>query len=282
LRGQHEEFIFDYGDLRVRHPCGRAGRPEFFKPAAVPQALGDDYGARAPMSRSIIIGDIHGCAAELDALLDRIALTSDDRVYCVGDLVARGPDGIGVLGILREAGARSALGNHDAKLRDLRPRPGAKPPSKVPNALAAVFHQLTEADWDLFDALPLWIDLPEHELRVVHAGVVPNVPIEKQDPWVLTNLRSFDAEGEPSSKWSEVTWAESYRERPHIAFGHDARSRLQLKPCATGLDTGCVYGAELSALVLPAGSEPPPPAERRDALVSVPARQAYADLGAGG
>jgi hypothetical protein len=233
------------------------------------------------MSRSIIIGDIHGCSAELDTLLDRLAVRSDDRVYCVGDLVARGPDGIGVLAILRATGARSALGNHDAKLRDLRPRPDKKAPSKVPSALANVFDRLTERDWDLFDALPLWIDLPEHDLRVVHAGVVPRVPIEEQDPWVLTNLRSFDADGQPSSKWSESTWAASYDERPHVVFGHDARSRLQIHPCATGIDTGCVYGVALTALVLPAGTAPPPGAERRELLVSVPARAAYADLGAG-
>ncbi len=233
------------------------------------------------MSRTIIIGDLHGCAAELDALLDRIGLTAGDRVYCVGDLVARGPDGMGVLRILRQVGARSVLGNHDAKLRAIRPRKGKKPPEKVPNALAGVFDKLKKEDWDLFDALPLYLDLPEHELRIVHAGVVPKVPIDEQDPWVLTNLRSYDEDGKPSSKWSEVTWAATYDERPHIVFGHDARSRLQIHECATGIDTGCVYGAELTALVLPEATPPPSRAERRDVLVSVPARAAYADLSAG-
>jgi hypothetical protein len=251
--------------------------------AAVPRALGGDYGAAGAMSRTIIIGDVHGCAAELDALLERVALRSEDRVYFVGDLVARGPDGIGVLRILRAVGGRSTLGNHDVKLRELRPRPpGTKPPAKVPSALASVFDKLTEEDWDLFDALPLWIDLREHGLRIVHAGVVPKVAMKEQDPWVLTNLRSFDSDGKPSSKWKPVTWAASYDEHPHIVFGHDARSRLQLHRCATGIDTGCVYGSELTALVLPAGTAPPPAAERRDVLISVPARAAYADLGAAG
>jgi hypothetical protein len=233
------------------------------------------------MRRSVIIGDLHGCAAELDTLLDKIGLGADDRLCCVGDLVARGPDGIGVLRLLGKVGARSVLGNHDLKLRALRPRPGKKPPDKIPSSVANVFDKLEEQDWQLFDELPLYLDLPEHDLRIVHAGVVPNVPISEQDPWVLTNLRSFDADGKPSSQWSPTTWAAGYRGRPHVVFGHDARSRLQLHPCATGIDTGCVYGGELTALVLPPETQLPPPDDRRDLLVSVRARQAYADLGAG-
>lgn len=233
------------------------------------------------MRRSVIVGDLHGCAAEFDTLLDKIAFTAQDRLYCVGDLVARGPDGIGVLRILRKLGVRSVIGNHDVKLRALRPEPGRKPSGKVPSALVNVFDKLDAEDWQLIESLPLYLDLPEHDVRIVHAGVVPGVPIEEQDPWVLTNLRSFDPDGKPSSKWSPTPWAVHYHERPHVVFGHDARSRLQIHPCATGIDTGCVYGGELTALVLPAETAPLPPAERRDMLVSVPARQAYADLGAG-
>ena len=41
------------------------------------------------MARSIFIGDVHSCAAELAELLSAVAHTADDRVFFVGDLLSR-------------------------------------------------------------------------------------------------------------------------------------------------------------------------------------------------
>jgi len=49
------------------------------------------------MARSIFIGDVHSCAAELAELLSAVAVTDSDRVFFVGDLLTRGPDARGVL-----------------------------------------------------------------------------------------------------------------------------------------------------------------------------------------
>src|SRR6185503_18030970 len=72
------------------------------------------------MRHTLIIGDIHACAAELEELLSRAAVTEDDQVLCVGDLVSRGPDARGVLRLLRTCRARSVMGNHDARLLEAR------------------------------------------------------------------------------------------------------------------------------------------------------------------
>lgn len=234
------------------------------------------------MGRSLIVGDVHGCSAELDDLLARVGFGSDDQVWFVGDLVARGPDSRGVLRRVRELGARSVLGNHEQRLlaaREARRRGEAEP--WLSSSHRQVLAELSDNDWEQLAALPLYIDLPEHGLRIVHAGLVPGVPVDEQDPWIMTHIRSFDADGRPSSRWHSTLWAQTYRGAPHVVFGHNAMRHPQVHPDATGLDTGCVYGGALTALVLDAGQAPPPAGERARALASAPARRAYCEFAGG-
>lgn len=232
------------------------------------------------MGRSILVGDIHGCRRELEALLDRVAFASGDRLVLVGDLVARGPDTRGVLALARRLGAQVVLGNHEERLlaaRDAR-RCGERGPRLSPSH-AQVFEELDDEDWAMLDALPLHVDLPSHGIRVVHAGVVPGVPFEDQDPWLMTHMRSIDDKGRASDRVGKVPWGAVYTGPPHIVFGHNAQQNPQIHPAATGLDTGCVYGYRLTALVLAEGEEPPPVADRLDALVSAPAADVYFNIG---
>lgn len=216
------------------------------------------------MTRTIFIGDVHGCADELSELLDRLAVSAGDRVVFVGDLVTRGPDGPGVLRLLRQVGGSSVAGNHEQRMLHARATGNT---SRYPG--------LSEDDWALLAALPLVLDYPEHGVRVVHAGVVPGRALADHDARLLTNLRTLDERGEPSERWHGRLWGERYVGPPHVVFGHNARARVQLHPWATGLDSGCVYGGALTAMVLRSGQMPPPPQERSDVLVSVAARAVY-------
>src|SRR5271154_6373727 len=72
--------------------------------------------SRYTMGRTIIVGDVHGCRAELEKLLERVAFATGDRLVFVGDLVARGPDSLGVLDVARQTGAVIVRGNHEEKL----------------------------------------------------------------------------------------------------------------------------------------------------------------------
>ncbi len=231
------------------------------------------------MARFIVIGDVHGCSTELDGLLDRIAPVTGDRVAFVGDLVAKGPNTEIVLRTVREIGAEVALGNHEKKLLDARVarRAGRPSSTKLDPTHERLLDTLSDEDWSQLESFPLWIELGA-ELRVVHAGVVPGLPMSEQDPKNLLHMRSLSETGEPSSKWGSP-WGARYVGPPHIVFGHNARKDPQLHPFATGLDTGCVYGGALTALVLQQGSVPPPPNARLDVLVNEPARRAYSDYG---
>jgi bis(5'-nucleosyl)-tetraphosphatase (symmetrical) len=65
------------------------------------------------------VGDIQGCYSELDALLSKIAFSStDDQLYVAGDLVARGPDSLATLRLIKSLkdNAKVVLGNHDLHL----------------------------------------------------------------------------------------------------------------------------------------------------------------------
>ncbi len=207
------------------------------------------------MRRTLFIGDVHGCNDEFGDLLGASGFGGEDRLVLVGDLVAKGPDSAGVVERARSLSALAVLGNHDAAV--LAPRPGSHH-EKVASTLS---HESIR--W--LELLPLWLDLPELNALVVHGGVLPNIPLENQPRHVLLNLRSIDAEGKGSMRVDGgVPWASRWPGPRHVIFGHDALRGLQRHPHATGLDTGCVYGKQLTGLWLPEFK-----------LVSVPARRTY-------
>jgi hypothetical protein len=220
---------------------------------------------------TIIVGDVHGCVDELRSLLRACGHQRGAPLVLVGDLVAKGPDSQGVLQLCREEGARAVLGNHDAHALRAREQAAAGGKRELKAERRQVVDTLTDADWAYLAALPAFLRLPsqgrgEPPVAVVHAGAVPGISLEEQDPEQLITLRSIRADGTPSKKIEGTPWAALWRGPERLVFGHDAVRGLQQHPWATGLDTGCVYGGKLTALVLP---------ERR--LVSVPARRAYVE-----
>lgn len=217
------------------------------------------------MKRTLIIGDVHGCRQELEDLLEACRYSKDDRLILAGDLVARGPDSHGVVKLARKLGAEAVLGNHDAHV--LKHARG----EKVGPHHVEVAQSLSEKDFEYLGALPLWIDLPRHGARVVHAGMVPGVKLEAQAREDLLNMRSLDAEGRPRRRVDEgVPWASKWPGPELVVFGHDAQRGLQEHPHALGLDTGCVYGRRLTAVIFPGR-----------VLVSVPARKAWCPIDEG-
>jgi Calcineurin-like phosphoesterase len=226
--------------------------------------------------RTIVVGDVHGCRDEAERLLDLVQFGAGDDLYFLGDLLSRGPDPEGVLALVRRTGAKSVRGNHDdALLRWHAAQRAGDSEAPIKGSQKRIAEQLDENDWDLMESLPLYLDLAEHDLRLVHAGVVPGVAIDAQPVEALLSMRYLGPNNEPIEKGGSVLWGTRYEGPPHVVFGHNAQPEPQLHAWATGIDTAAVYGGKLTALVLERGEPVPPLGDRPRALFSVPSAGRY-------
>ncbi|MGH7767763.1 MAG: metallophosphoesterase [Candidatus Binatia bacterium] len=215
--------------------------------------------------RTIVIGDVHGCYFELMALLEEIRVRDTDRLIFVGDLIAKGPSSREVLEFIRQRRkCESVLGNHEHTLLRLCSgdedveidRGHLRAAAALANELGLYMEQVSR--------FPPYLDLGDY--LVVHAGIRPGLPPEKQSLEDLTELRMLNG-GRPGAGVA-MPWYERYRGHKTVIFGHTVFATPLLKENAIGIDTGCVYGGSLTAVVLP---------ERR--LVSMPAVKAYTSRG---
>ncbi|MDT4898301.1 MAG: hypothetical protein QOH25_3378 [Acidobacteriota bacterium] len=198
--------------------------------------------------RTIIVGDIHGCYDELMALLEKAALAESDRVVSVGDLIVKGEKNREVLDLFIEDERFSAvLGNHDRALR--RYWRGEEVSLKdSQEKTRAELAQDEERYSAYIQQLPLMIDLGSH--LVVHAGVRPGVALSRQTVEDLTELRTL---GEDRTNREGVPWYERYDDEQIVLFGHWPAPEPRRGPRAIGLDTGCVYGYDLTAYIIETG-----------------------------
>lgn len=213
------------------------------------------------MKRTIVIGDVHGCVDEARDLLDAVGPSAEDRVIFAGDLVDRGPDSRGAVELAMQF--ESILGNHEET--HLARRHSA--PHKLSPDHARTRSVLGPEHFDWLATLPLSIRLPEHDAIVVHAGLYPGTSFDAQDPYHLLHIQCVDGASRKSHWPSRAPagtrfWASDWSGPERVIFGHTVVDAAFVHPFAAAIDTGCVYGRALTALVLP---------EWR--LVSVPSRQ---------
>lgn len=215
--------------------------------------------------RTLIIGDVHGCDKELSRLLKEVqADPKEDRILFIGDLINKGPSSRGVWELFREMKGQSIIGNHELSLLELVQGKFHKH-SKYFEQLQKDFGRFfTDFVQDVSN-WPLWFE--DHELMLVHAGLVPGLHPDQTDPWVLTTIRTWDGEGEDLKNPKNPPWFDFYAGNDLIVFGHWAALGGLERPRLIGLDTGCVYGGKLSCLILP---------ERK--IVTVPSKKAYASI----
>ena len=210
-------------------------------------------------SRTIVVGDIHGCYDELMKLLRKAKFKQSDRVVSVGDLVSKGPKVREVLDLfMTDKRFSTVIGNHDLILRRywngeaVELKPAQKDTHKK-------LSRKRDKYLHFLNALPFVIDLDTH--LVVHAGLRPNVELHSQTTGDLTRIRVLgpDRESEEGTPWYHV-----YNGEKTVIFGHWPAAEPRRGPKAIGLDTGCVYGYSLTAYII-----------ETDEFVSVKAKSNY-------
>jgi hypothetical protein len=207
----------------------------------------------------IVVGDLHGCYDELLELLSKIDFGLHDRVVAVGDLVVKGPKNKEVLDLfIADDRFSSVLGNHDVALLHLWQGKDLQFTDAQKQA-ARELESDREKYYSYLSSLPLMIDLGSH--LVIHAGVRPDVPLDKQAAEDLIELRTL---GKKRTSRKGTPWYEVYAGEKIMLFGHWPAEQPRLGPRAIGLDTGCVYGNRLTAYIVDS-----------DEFVDVPARFAY-------
>ncbi|MFE7619028.1 polynucleotide kinase-phosphatase [Streptomyces sp. NPDC057496] len=227
-----------------------------------------------------VIGDIHGCSSELETLLGKLGYVDGTHpegrtAVFVGDLVDRGPDSPGVLRrVMAMVAAGDALcvpGNHENKLgRYLKGR-------KVQHThgLAETIEQLDREDEkdpafrgrvrEFIEGLVSHYVLDGGKLVVCHAGLP-----EKYHGRTSGRVRSHALYGDTTGETDEFglpvryPWAEEYRGRATVVYGHTPVPDTSWVNNTICLDTGAVFGGKMTALRWP---------ERE--LVDVPAEKVW-------
>ena len=288
IRRQHQQLRHSLRNLR------REGFRQFLYVMSTPQTVESVRVERQPLWSNRtdehgpfdIIGDIHGCFDELIELLQKLGYklsTQPDgnitveppkgrKAVFVGDYVDRGPKVPEVLRLIMqmyETGAALCVpGNHDVKLvRALRGR-NVKRTHGLAESLAQLAEESTEFKTDIaefLDSLVSHYVFDDGKLVVAHAGMKAELQGRAS-----RRVREFAMYGETTGETDEfglpirLDWAEAYRGTATVVYGHTPITQPQWVNRTINIDTGCVFGGELTALRYP-----------EKELVSVPARQTY-------
>ncbi|QDU23519.1 polynucleotide kinase-phosphatase [Urbifossiella limnaea] len=228
-----------------------------------------------------VIGDVHGCADELELLLERLgygrvaveaapgwgtvsyAHPAGRKAVFVGDLVDRGPRVLDVLRVVRNmVAAGSALcvpGNHDVKLlkklngRDVQVTHGlAESLAEIDALPPAVRDTLVPELAAFLDGLVSHYVLDGGRLVVAHAGLKQEMQGRGSG-----RVRDFCLYGETTGETDEFglpvrhDWAAEYRGPAAVVYGHTPVPEPEWLNNTANVDTGCVFGGRLTALRWP-------------------------------
>ena len=219
-----------------------------------------------------IIGDVHGCFGELCELLEKLGYAVDKSTYTVswknepmrkivflGDFCDRGESNAEVLKLVMnmfDSGTALCLpGNHDMKLLKYLKGVGVNTTHGLDRTVTELENETPEFRERVKKFLNSLIShyvLDEGKLVVAHAGLR-----EKFQGRSSGRVRSFCLYGETTGERDEfglperIDWADEYRGRAAVVYGHIASEEIRQLNGTFCIDTGCVFGGRLTAMRWP-------------------------------
>jgi len=187
-------------------------------------------------SRTIFIGDIHGCYDELKLLIKKLDIQSRDTVYFTWDLILKWPKSIKVLKYARKNNFLWVKGNKEYEIIQAIDswKYYSKEEEKLWEKIKNKYPELLE----YMREIPYYID--KENFCLFHAGIVPEIEVAHQWVETLCYLREHH--------W--IPWYEHYTGTKKLIYGHWAVDWLQIRDNTVGLDSWCVYGWKLTAYIL--------------------------------
>ena len=211
------------------------------------------------MSKLIIYGDIHGCYDEFISLRNQINPQKNDIEVCAGDIITKGKKSIKTLDFIIKNNIKSVCGNHEDKIiRYLNHQKSNKEnPIILNNDEQNIIDNLTEKHIQFLENLPLFLKF--QNIIIVHGGLQNYMNLNnlsKKDKQRILRLRYLDenyefiAYGKEDEK--SIFWTDIYDgNQGFIIYGHQWLKEVNKSKFAIGIDTGCLYGNKLSAIVFP-------------------------------
>jgi hypothetical protein len=185
--------------------------------------------------RLVVVGDVHGMKDALVDLLSKVKFDKkEDHLILAGDMISKGPDSPGVVDLAMKLGATGIRGNHENRVimtyADMvaqhTPIDGLGPGEDMETTQdtpeeddrvsygnykdRALVKALGEKRIKWLKECPVILRVGKlgnmGQVVVVHAGLVPGVELEEQDPLMVMSMRTIGNDGVPSDKRDGKQW----------------------------------------------------------------------------
>ena len=198
----------------------------------------------------VIYGDIHGCLEELEEIRQLIPKNSFE--ISVGDILDKGPYPVETLRYVKKNKIFAVMGNHEYK--HIRKYWGRN--VKLDEDQQKVYPKLKKEDFEFIESMPFFLKL--NHLTILHAGITNWIRLNNPKLNIMTLLmflRDVDENDKflplnhnnPNAKY----WANVYNgHEGFVVYGHNPFREIKKNKFSTGIDTGCVYGNKLTALII--------------------------------